>query len=133
VSQAEGIDITEAMIERSKALAKEKKLTNTSFRTGDAEKLPYKDRSFNIVTTRYSFHHFLNPLAVLKEMKRICKPGGKVCVVDMLASVDPAKAANFNRLEVPRGFVEFCRCNQCNENHFLGDAGSFAQSSTELA
>jgi SAM-dependent methyltransferase len=61
--------------------------------------LPYDDSSFTIVVTRYAFHHFLDPLAVLQKMVRVCAPGGRVVVVDVCASEDLAKAAEFNRLE----------------------------------
>jgi SAM-dependent methyltransferase len=61
--------------------------------------LPFSDASFSIVVTRFSFHHFLDPLAVLKEMMRVCAPRGRIVVVDMYASEDPAKAAQWNRLE----------------------------------
>jgi hypothetical protein len=36
---------------------------------------------------------------VLAEMKRVCAPGGRVAVIDSEASPDPAKAAEFNRME----------------------------------
>jgi ubiquinone/menaquinone biosynthesis C-methylase UbiE len=104
VARAEGIDITDAMVSRAQTLAQEKNLSNTRFRTGNALALPYVSQSFDLVTTRFSFHHFPEPLAVLKEMKRVAKKGGKVCVVDMLASTDPVKAANFNRFEVLKPF-----------------------------
>jgi ubiquinone/menaquinone biosynthesis C-methylase UbiE len=99
---AEGIDITPAMLDRARALAAEKGLTNTRFRQGDVLPLPYPDASFSIVTSRFTFHHFQDPLAVLKEMRRVCRPGGRIAVVDTDASADPAKAAAFNRMEVLR-------------------------------
>src|SRR5262249_1282426 len=39
---------------------------------------------------------------VLGEMRRVCTPGGRVLVVDTEASPDPAKAAEFNRMEILR-------------------------------
>ena len=66
---------------------------------GDVGSLPYADGTFDIVVTRFSMHHFLDPLVVLREMVRVCAPGGRVVVVDMYASDDPAKAAEWNRAE----------------------------------
>jgi ubiquinone/menaquinone biosynthesis C-methylase UbiE len=102
VRRAEGIDITPAMLERARGLAREKGLTNTHFREGDVLPLPYPDASFTIVTSRFTFHHFPDPLAVLREMARVCAPGGRIAVVDTDASADPAKAAEFNRMEILR-------------------------------
>jgi len=96
---AAGIDLTPAMIERARVLQREKGLTNVTWRVGDVLPLPYTDASFSIVAARYAFHHFPNPGAVLAEMKRVCAPGGKVVVIDVMASPDPAKAAAYNRME----------------------------------
>jgi SAM-dependent methyltransferase len=99
VQAATGIDVTPAMLERARKLAADKVLANVAWRQGDVLSLPYEDASFTIVTTRFSFHHFLDPAAVLREMVRVCAAGGRIVVVDDYASEDPAKAAAFNRLE----------------------------------
>ena len=99
VKHATGIDLTPAMIERARALAAERRLTNVSWKQGDVLPLPYADGSFSLVTSRFAFHHFLDPRAVLAEMTRVCAPGGRVAVIDSEASSDPAKAAEFNRME----------------------------------
>lgn len=102
VRHATGIDVTPAMLERARAMARESALANVSWDRGQATALPYADASFSIVVTRFSFHHFFDPLAALKEMVRVCKPGGRVLVADMYASADAAKGAAFNRMEVLR-------------------------------
>jgi ubiquinone/menaquinone biosynthesis C-methylase UbiE len=99
VKHATGIDMTPAMLVQARRLAAEKALANVSWDQGDVTSLPYADGSFDIVTTRFSMHHFLDPLAVLREMVRLCAPGGRVVVVDTYASETPAKAAEWNRLE----------------------------------
>jgi ubiquinone/menaquinone biosynthesis C-methylase UbiE len=99
VREAVGIDVTPAMLDRARKLAAEKGLANVAWRRGDVASLPYEDASFTIVTTRFSVHHFLDIAAVLREMVRVCTPGGRIVVVDDYASEDPAKAAAFNRLE----------------------------------
>lgn len=102
VRHATGIDMTPAMLDRARATAREKSLANVSWDQGQATSLPYSDGAFSIVVTRFSFHHFIEPLAVLKEMMRVCAPGGHVLVADMHTSVDPAKGAEFNRMELLR-------------------------------
>jgi len=99
VRHATGIDLTPAMIERARTLGQDQGLGNVSWRLGDVLPLPFADASFSIVTSRFAFHHFLGPQAVLAEMKRVCIPGGKVVVADTEASADPVKAAEFNRME----------------------------------
>jgi ubiquinone/menaquinone biosynthesis C-methylase UbiE len=99
VRRATGIDVTPAMLDEAQRLAAEKGLTNVEWRQGDVNSLPFEDGSVTIVVTRFSVHHFADPAAVLREMARVCAPGGRLVVVDMYASKDPAKAAEFNRLE----------------------------------
>jgi len=99
VRRATGIDVTPAMLNEAQRLAAEKGLTNVEWHRGDVNSLPFEDGSSAIVVTRFSVHHFPDPAAVLREMARVCVPGGRLVVVDMYASHDPAKAAEFNRLE----------------------------------
>ena len=100
VRHATGIDITPAMLERAKAHAAEQGVSNVTWRQGDVLPLPYSDASFSIVTSRFAFHHFLDPFAVLREMVRVCAPGGTVVVVD--TAPVPDKVDAFNRVELLR-------------------------------
>jgi ubiquinone/menaquinone biosynthesis C-methylase UbiE len=93
-----GIDLTPAMIERAKALQQSLGLTNLTWRIGNVLPLPFPDASFSLVFTRYSFHHFLDPLSVLSEMVRVCNSGGRVVVVDVFTS-SPEQADAFNKME----------------------------------
>ena len=99
VRHATGIDMTPAMLDRARQLATEKTINNVTWDRGDVAALPYADGAFDVVVTRFSMHHFLDPLSVLREMVRVCAPGGRVVVIDMYASDDPAKAAEWNRAE----------------------------------
>ena len=86
-----GIDITEKMIEQARRLQAEKRLANISWSVGDILPLPYPDDHFSIVLTRYSLHHFVKPSLVLEEMRRVCKPGGKVMAA--YVALPPEKVA----------------------------------------
>ena len=100
VKHATGLDLTPAMLERARILQKEKGLTNVTWQQGEAIPLPYPDASFSIVTSRFAFHHFLDPAAALREMARVCTPRGKVVVID--SAPDRDKADAFNAMELVR-------------------------------
>jgi SAM-dependent methyltransferase len=99
VRQATGIDFTPAMLERARQLADERGARNIAWDQGDAYSLPYADGSFTVVVTRYSLHHLLDPLSALREMVRVCAPGGRIVVVDAYAPEDPMQADAYNQVE----------------------------------
>jgi len=92
-----GIDITPTMLEQARKLQAETFLENVDWQICDVYHLPFDNSSFSILVTRYAFHHFEQPDAVLTEMVRVCAPGGKVVVID---SAPPAGKSNaFNEVE----------------------------------
>jgi ubiquinone/menaquinone biosynthesis C-methylase UbiE len=93
-----GIDMVPAMIEQAQARQRSKGLKNLTWLVGDAVPLPFPDATFSVVVTRYSFHHFLDPKAVLADMVRVCQPGGRVAVIDVFTS-SPVQAEAYNRVE----------------------------------
>ncbi|MGD0295514.1 MAG: methyltransferase domain-containing protein [Bryobacteraceae bacterium] len=94
VRHATGIDLTPAMLDQARALAQQQGLQNVTWRQGDVLPLPYADGEFSIVSARFAFHHFLDPLAVLKEMRRV---GGRIVVADSAPA--RGKAGAFNAVE----------------------------------
>jgi SAM-dependent methyltransferase len=96
--QVTGLDLTPAMIEQAQMKQRATGLTNLTWLVGDAVPLPFPDASFSVVVTRYSFHHFLDPQAVLAEMVRVCRPEGRVAVIDVFTS-SPEQAEAYNRVE----------------------------------
>ncbi len=97
VSHVTGIDLTPAMIDQAKLLQQEKKLNNITWKIGDVIKLPFENDVFSLVVTRYSLHHMIEPQKVLAEMKRVCKPGGRVLVIDVTPEND--KVVEYNNVE----------------------------------
>lgn len=96
--QVTGIDLAPAMIERARALQATLDRRNITWLVGDVLRLPFPDASFSVVFTRYSLHHFLDPMAVLTEMVRVCADGERVIVVDVFTSGSD-QAELFNRME----------------------------------
>ncbi len=96
-AEVTGIDVTPAMIEHARELALERGLTNLVWRVAAIPPLPFEDGSFDLVVSRYAFHHFVDPPPVLREMARVCRPGGRIVVCDL--APDPRKADAFNAVE----------------------------------
>ena len=55
---------------------------NVSFLLADAEALPFSDESFDTVVSSLSTCTFPDPVAALKEMARVCRPEGKVLLLE---------------------------------------------------
>lgn len=102
VCHATGVDVTPAMLERARTLARDREVTNVAWVAGDVAALPWRAAAFSVVTSRFAFHHLEDPRAVLAEMARVCRPGGRVVLMDLVASADAAKAAAMNRMEILR-------------------------------
>ena len=95
------LDLTEEMLAQGKKLAKESQIQNISFQTGNAEHLPYEDETFDMVITRLSLHHFVNPEKMFREMQRVLKRGGKLVVWDMEATEESLRAID-DKIETMR-------------------------------
>lgn len=74
--KAVGLDIEPSQIELANARAQEIGLTNCGFDVGSALDLPYPDASFDVVFGHTILMQFSKPEPVLKEVKRVLKPGG---------------------------------------------------------
>jgi ubiquinone/menaquinone biosynthesis C-methylase UbiE len=95
-----GVDLTPAMIEQARARQASLDLANLDWRVADATSLPFADGAFDVVVTRYSFHHMPAPGRALAEMRRVCAVGGRVVVVD--ATPTPQTQAAYDRMETLR-------------------------------
>ncbi len=92
VRHVTGIDLTPAMIAQARVRQSAQGLANVAWHVGDATALPFPDAGFDRVTTRYSFHHMPDPAAVLAEMKRVCRPDGRIVVIDATPSAETQQA-----------------------------------------
>ncbi|HBC88784.1 MAG TPA: methyltransferase [Lentisphaeria bacterium] len=78
-----GIDGSWELVLEAQKTARRRKLKNVSFIQGDACRLRLPDNSFDFVHARLLFQHLEHPGKALGNIRRILKPGGKVCITDI--------------------------------------------------
>lgn len=74
------LDASVDVVRQAESYANDKGLKNLSFETGDAHALPFPDNSFDITHAHQVLQHVTDPVQVLREMRRVTKPGGIVAV-----------------------------------------------------
>ncbi len=81
-----GVDVSERMLARAQVIVDENSIKNISLRQMDAGKLDFPDNSFDGVWGNMFISVTDKPLDALKEMKRVCRPGGKLVLVNYFTS-----------------------------------------------
>jgi SAM-dependent methyltransferase len=78
-----GIDAEQSLLERARArLSPRLGARQLELLHGRAEQLPFDDGTFDLVTCQTVLIHVPDPLAVLREMRRVVRPGGTILVVE---------------------------------------------------
>lgn len=82
------IDFSPAMLERARPKQAQSAAT-LLLETMDVERLDYADDSFDAVVASFVFCSVPDPLQGLREVRRVCKPGGKVLLLEHVLSHRP--------------------------------------------
>jgi SAM-dependent methyltransferase len=85
VRQVVGIDLTPALLTIGADRLRAAGIDNVLLQEGHAAALPFVDGSFDLVFCRTALHHFPDPQRCIHEMARVCRPGGRVVLSDMIA------------------------------------------------
>jgi len=88
-----GIDLSDSMLEKARERVWRKGLTNVRLLEMDAADLRFRDASFDIVYAPYLISVVPDPVAVVREMCRVCRPGGRVIVLNHFRSPNPILAS----------------------------------------
>ena len=91
-----GIDLSPEMLEKARERIAEERLTNIAgLYEMDAAELKFPDASFDTVVAMYVMTVVPDPEKVMRELARVCRPGGEVIIVN-----------HFSAEEGMRGWVE---------------------------
>ena len=81
-SEIVSLDIDENLLKYSNNMLKDYK-ERVTFLNDDITKSSIPDEYFDTIIVRFVFQHLTEPIAALKEIYRILKPGGKVIIIDV--------------------------------------------------
>lgn len=87
-----GIDLSSSMLEKARDRVARKGIRNVRLLEMDAADLKFADGTFDIVYAPYLVSVVPDPVAVVREMRRVCRPGGRIVVLNHFRSANPILA-----------------------------------------
>lgn len=94
-----GVDINDELLQEARSEAKDRAYDHLNFIKGNVYELVLPDNTYDFVYARFLFQHLQEPEKALKEIQRVLKPGGCICILD----VDDGFTAYYPE---PEGFSE---------------------------
>ncbi|BFU46196.1 class I SAM-dependent methyltransferase [Krasilnikovia sp. MM14-A1004] len=76
------LEVTEAALDLARTEVRGRGITTVDFAVGDAHALAFPDATFDVVHAHQVLQHLGDPVAALREMRRVTRPGGLVAVRD---------------------------------------------------
>jgi phosphatidylethanolamine/phosphatidyl-N-methylethanolamine N-methyltransferase len=84
-----GIDLSGHMLEKAHERIVRKEVLNCGVLEMDAAAMSFPDNSFDIVYAPYLISVVPDPVQVAREMRRVCRPGGRIVILNHFKSTNP--------------------------------------------
>jgi ArsR family transcriptional regulator len=78
-----GIDRSDDVLERAKAMSGRRRVENVTWRKGDLARVPLRDESIDLVVFSQSLRYATDIERALAETSRVLRPGGRVLILDL--------------------------------------------------
>jgi phosphatidylethanolamine/phosphatidyl-N-methylethanolamine N-methyltransferase len=88
-----GIDLSSSMLERARERVARKDIRNVRLLEMDAADLKFADGAFDVVYAPYLVSVVPDPIAVAREMRRVCRTGGHIVILNHFRSRNPLLAS----------------------------------------
>ncbi|WP_391121029.1 class I SAM-dependent methyltransferase [Psychrobacillus sp. L3] len=107
VRKVTAMDLTAEMLSAAKQFIKGNGYFNVVFVEGDAEKMPFSNDSFDLVSCRIAPHHFPNIEDFIREVYRVLKHGGQFLLDDNVAPEQDDFDQFYNNVEKMRDYSHY--------------------------
>ncbi len=87
-----GIDLSDSMLEKARDRVARKGIRNVRLLEMDAADIRFPDETFDIVYAPYLISVVPDPVAVVREMRRVCRTGGRIVILNHFRSANPLMA-----------------------------------------
>lgn len=95
-------DPSPAMLATVSGAAAERGLPQIEVQQAVAESLPFAAGSFDLVSSRYSAHHWRDVPVALREMRRVARPGAMLLLIDLMGDENPLVDTHLQAVELLR-------------------------------
>ena len=88
-AQVTGVDLSEEMLAKANERIAASGWTNINVQPMNAEELNFPDGSFDLVTSFHVVSVVSNPRRMMSELTRVCRPGGRILIINHFRSAKP--------------------------------------------
>ncbi len=123
VARVVASDLTPRMLAAARAFITSRGMVNVEYVVADAERLPFLDATFDLVTVRIAPHHYADVARAAREMARVLRPGGRLVAIDNVAPEDGELDVLLNDWERRRDPSHVRAYTAAEWRAFLAEAG----------